>query len=91
MLGVCATEGYPRRMVQGLPFPFSDSISATHPTFGTILTRAAQPGPAMPCYVASNCFQAFVDMDMTFTYGTQGIVCVLRPLLAARRGPLSGT
>lgn len=45
-----------------------------------ILTRDAQPGPMLPCRVASNHLQAFVDVGMTFNYGTQGIVCVLRPL-----------
>ena len=60
---------------------------------GIILTRAAQPGLTVPCRVASTHLQAFVDVDMTFNYGTQGIVCVLRPRApspAIRRGPLAG-
>ena len=59
---------------------------------GIILTRAAQPGPVLPCRVASNHLQAFVDVGMTFKYGTQGVVCVLRPRTpspAILRGPLA--
>ena len=60
---------------------------------GIILTKAAQSGLTVPCRVASNHLQAFVDVGMTFKYGTQGIVCILRPRPpspAILRGPLAG-
>jgi len=50
---------------------------------GTILIRAVEPGVMLPCRVASFYPGVFVDVDMTFAYGRQGILCVLR-----KRDPL---
>ncbi len=56
-----------------------------------ILTKAAKPGLTVPCRVASTSPHVFVQMDMNFQYGTQGIICMLRrrdPLPAFLRVPL---